>query len=245
LNDFHQNNRSFIDISIKYGQNLIFEDYAIDTDRSGILRINFQDSRGTLQMAINTFSNINEGELQFQILNSSDFYFRFNQSISLQRLEILDRLLSSEDFCRIFNIPLHIPVKISSDNPCSCTIYYLYRQLLPSIIPTPLCYMNMSRNEIQSAESACKFENQIYNCQQMEGEIQINIPQGICQNELKSNISKKNTPIFFLIILGGLTFGITCIYILYFSSTWNRFSKYYHHSRRHISVKYNSTIEQI
>lgn len=266
LNKFHQENRSFIDISIKRGQNLIFEDYAIDTDRSGILSIGFQDSRGTLQMAINAFSNINEGQLQFQIINSSDFYFRFNQSISLQRLEILDRWLSSEDLCRIFNIPSHIPVKLLSDNPCSCTVYYLYRQLLPSI-PTPLCYMNMSRNEIESAEIACAFENQIYNCQQMEGEIQINIPQRICQNEFKSNNpNKNNTFIFFLIIFGCLIFGI--IICIYFSSSSNLFSKYFHpsqrqrlpifsadsyqqltqinqqESRRQIGVTYNSTTEQ-
>ena len=225
LSNFHQIARSLIDISVKYGQNLIFEDYAIhniNTDRSGILGIGFQHSRGTLQMAINAFAN---DELQFRITNSSDFYLRFNRSTSLQRLEILDRWLYPEDLCRIFNIPSHIPVKLPADNPCSCTVYYLYRQLVPSI-SKPLCYMNMSRNEIEFSENACAFENQIYNCQQMEGDIQINIPQGMCQYEIKSKTPRKNMSIYFVIIFACLIFVITCIYILCFSSN----SKY---SRRH------------
>ncbi|CAF5218619.1 unnamed protein product, partial [Rotaria magnacalcarata] len=61
------------------------------------------------------------GELVFQILNSSDFYFRFNQSTSLQRLIILDPSLSSSDFCRIANIPAHISVKLLHTYQCSCT----------------------------------------------------------------------------------------------------------------------------
>jgi hypothetical protein len=174
-------------------------------------------------MAMNAFSN---DELQFRITNSSDFYLRFNRSTSLQRIEILDRSLFSEDLCRIFNIPSHIPVKLLPDNPCSCTVYYLYRRLIPSI-PKPLCYMNMSRNEIEFAENACAFENQIFNCRQMEGDIQINIPQGICQYEIKPNTPRKNTPIYFFIIFACLIFVITCVYILCFLSN----SKY---SKRHI-----------
>jgi hypothetical protein len=65
LKNFHQEDRSFLDIWIKYGKNLIFDDNAIqniDIWRSSIMRIGFQHSYGTLQMATNAFANINEGK---------------------------------------------------------------------------------------------------------------------------------------------------------------------------------------
>ncbi|CAF4920221.1 unnamed protein product, partial [Rotaria sp. Silwood2] len=137
-----------------------FEDNAIqniDIWRSSILRIGFQHSYGTLQMATNAFVNINEGqggEILFQIMNSTDFYFRFNQSITLERLEILDRILTDNDLCRIVDIPAHIPIKILSNNLCSCSVFYLYRRLRHILNPlvlkdlTPLCYFNMSLYDI-------------------------------------------------------------------------------------------------
>ncbi len=204
-------------------------------------------------------------------MNSSDFYFRFNQSISLQRLEIVDRLLSSNDLCRISNIPSHIPVKLLYDNQCSCTVYYLYRHLHHKLLPlilkdiTPICYYNMSLDEIEYAENECSFKNKIYDCQQMDGEIQINIPQGMCQTDFKSNkIDNKNSSfssfILLLLILSCCIFSIICIYILLSNkrrSFWNIFSKYrrqklsnysadsYHQeSQRKLIVTYNSTIDQ-
>jgi hypothetical protein len=68
LNHVHQEDQAQIDISIQYGQNLILEDYAIvttDVSRSSILKIGFQHSRGTLQMARNAFSKINNGKGKF------------------------------------------------------------------------------------------------------------------------------------------------------------------------------------
>lgn len=68
LNYLHQVDRSLLDIWIKYGKNLIFEDYSIqniDIWRSSIMRIGYQYSYGTLQMATNAFLNINEGNLFF------------------------------------------------------------------------------------------------------------------------------------------------------------------------------------
>jgi hypothetical protein len=207
-------------------------------------------------------------------MNSSDFYFRFNQSTSLQRLEILDRSLSSNDLCRISNIPSHIPVKLLYDNQCSCTVYYLYRhlrhKLLSSILKelTPICYFNMSLNEIEYAENECSFKNKIYDCQQMEGEIQINIPQGICKKDSKpnnnNNNSNRNSSIssffIFLSIFGCSIFCITCIYGIF---SRNSLPKYFHRrqklpihsansyqelnpqeSRRKFIVKYNSTTNQ-
>jgi hypothetical protein len=209
------------------------------------------------------------GELLFQIINSSDFYFRFNQSTSFQRLEIVDRSLSSQDLCRISNIPSHIPIKLLYDNQCSCTVYYLYRhlrhQLLPRILQelTPLCYFNMSLNEIEQAENECSFKNKIFDCQQMEGEIQIHIPQGLCQEN--SKLTKNSSFVFLFMILGCLIITITCICILFFNnqtslSFRNFIPKYFHHyrrqkspiysvdshqqeSRRKLIVKYNSTTE--
>ncbi len=178
-------------------------------------------------------------------MNSSDFYFRFNESTSLKRLEIIDRSLSSNDLCHIANIPSHIPIKLLYDNQCSCTVYYLYRhlhrKLLPSILKdlTPLCYINMSLDEIEYAEHRCSFTTKIYDCQQMEGQIQINIPQGICQDNFKltkTNTKTKSSFIFILIILGCLTFSITCIYILFSKHrrffSWNFLPNYFNHYRR-------------
>ncbi|CAF1387606.1 unnamed protein product [Rotaria sordida] len=252
LNNIYQEDQSLIDISIKYGQNLIFDDYAINNMyiyHSSILRIGFQHSRGTLQMAMNAFSNINEGQsgrLIFQIMNSSNFYFRFNQTSSLERIEIIDRSLSSNDFCRISNIPSHILVKLLFNNQCSCTIYYLYRYVYRKLLQsttlkdlTPFCYSNMSFDDIEYLENECLFKNKINNCQQIEGEIQINIPQGICQENLKLNqknkLEKNLSLKLILIIFGCLIFSITCIYILFSnnrrSSLWNLIPKYFHRYR--------------
>ncbi|CAF0896471.1 unnamed protein product [Rotaria sp. Silwood1] len=253
LNNIHQKNHSLIDISIKYGQNLIFDDYAINNMsiyNSSILTIRFQYSRGALQMAMNAFSNINQGQdgkLVFQIINSSNYYLRFNQLTSLERIEIIDRSLSSNDFCRISNIPSHILVKLLFHNQCSCTIYYLYRHLYRKLLRntlenlTPFCYSNMSFDDIEYTENRCSFKNKINNCQQMEGEIQMNIPQGICQENLKLNKNKSEKNLSFLslililIIIGCLIFTITCIYILFSNnrslSLSNFISKYFHHYR--------------
>lgn len=254
LKNFYQENQSLIDISVKYGQNLIFENYAIYY--SNILRIAFQHSRGTLQMATNAFSRINQSILEclpsnflnflflidadvkliFQITNSSDFYFRFNQSISFKLIEILDRFLSPNDFCRISNIPSHVPIKLLSDTSCSCTVYYLYRYHLDrSILKkiTPTCYSNMSSNEIELEENECSFENKISHCQQMDGEIQINIPQGICLKDLtptklyNNNNNKISSFIIFLILFPCLIFFITCIYVLFSNYRTSFLSKYF------------------
>ena len=66
ISNFHQEDRSLLDIWVRSGRNLIFEDYAIenvDIWRSSLMRIGFQYSSGTLQMATNAFMNINEGRL--------------------------------------------------------------------------------------------------------------------------------------------------------------------------------------
>ncbi|CAF4751261.1 unnamed protein product [Rotaria socialis] len=230
FNNIHQEDHSLIDISVKYGQNLIFDDYAINNmniNHSSMLKIGYQHSIGTLQMTMNSFSNINEGqggELVFQIMNSSDFYFRFNQSTSLQRLVILDPPLSSNDFCRIANIPAHISVKLLHTYQCSCTVYYLYRNLYRKIHPTdlrnlvPICYINMSLDDI---ENECSFSKQIYDCQQSATEIQINIPRGICENNSRSNKNqfKKRwtflSVVSILIIFSSMILTATCIYILF------------------------------
>ena len=94
----------------------------------------------------------------------------------------------------------------------------------------------MSLNQIESVENQCAFTNQIHNCQQMEGEIQINIPQGICQKDVKFNhpMTSISFPslMFVLIAFGCLIFVIICIHILYSSTFWNIFSKYLNTSRR-------------
>ncbi|CAF1556077.1 unnamed protein product [Adineta ricciae] len=260
LNNLHQEDRSFVDIWMKYGQNLIFEDYAInniDINKASILRIGFQYSRGTLQMATNAFLNVNEGqggEFIFQIMNSSDFYFRFNKTISLKLLEIVDRSLSSQDLCRVVNIPSHIPMKLLPDTSCSCTVYYLYRHLHRKLLQsdlnelTPTCYRDMSLDDLEYAEHECSFETKINNCQQMEGEIQIDIPRGICENNVrlmnknnnKQQPSKKKssftTAIFLLILVGCIIFAVSCMYVLFSKDkrlpSWDTLQKHLMHYRR-------------
>jgi hypothetical protein len=82
LNHFHQEDRSLLDIWIKYSKNLIFEDNAIkniDIWRSSVMRIGFQHSYGTLQMATNAFVNINEGEY------NNFLYFLFSSSFVINQ----------------------------------------------------------------------------------------------------------------------------------------------------------------
>lgn len=77
LIDFRQQDRSFLDIWIRHGKSLIFEDNSIqniDIWRSSILRIGFQHSSGTLQMATNAFSNIKEGNSCI-IFSIKEIYF--------------------------------------------------------------------------------------------------------------------------------------------------------------------------
>jgi hypothetical protein len=230
LKNFHQEDRSLIDIWIKYGRNLIFDNHAIqniDIWRSSIMRIGFQYSSGILQMKTNAFTNINEGqggELLFQIMNSSDFYFRFNQSITLERLEIVDRILYDNDLCRIVDIPSHIPVKLLQNNLCSCSVFYLYRRLRHTLNPlilkdlTPLCYFNLSLDEIENQENKCLFNKQISNCHRMQEKIDdIHIPNGICHNSFELNSKNQHNSssfLSFLFILTCFIFGLICIYLL-------------------------------
>jgi hypothetical protein len=178
-------------------------------------------------------------------MNSSDFYFRFNQSINLERLEIVDRILSDNDLCRIIDIPSHIPVKLLQDNLCSCSVFYLYRRLRHTLNPlimkdiTPVCYFNLSLDEIEREENKCSFTKQTHNCQQMQGQVHIHIPNAICekQTQLIHN-DRHNSSSFFslLLILTSFIIGLICIYIL---STRKRrliilnvFNKFSFYSRR-------------
>lgn len=220
LKDFHQEDQSLIDIWIKSSQNLLFDQNAIEYVNiygSSIMRIGYQYCRGKLQMSTNSFHDINEqqgGHLLFQIINSTDFSLRFNQTVQLERLEILDRILYDEDFCRIANIPSHIPVTLLNENVCSCSVFYLYRQLRHQLNPltlkdlTPMCYSRLSLNQIEYEEQKCQFKKQIKLCQQMDGDVRIEIPRAVCQQNffVKSNVkfhsnsSWKFSLIFFFLI---------------------------------------------
>lgn len=264
LKNFHQEDRSFIDIWVKYGQNLIFDNYAvqnIDIWRSSIMRIGFQYSSGTLQMATNAFTSINEGqggELLFQIMNSSDFYFRFNQSTILENLEILDRFLYDQDLCRISEIPSHVPIKLIQNNPCSCSVFYLYRRLRHTMNPfvlktiTPSCYSILSLDELEYEENKCSFDKEIINCQQMQGQVEIRIPKNMCQQKLQiSSSNPHNSTSFFPIVfvLTCLLFGLLCIYIL---STRKRryvilnlFNKFSFHRRQKLPIFTADSYQQL
>jgi len=160
-------------------------------------------------------------------MNSSDFYLRFNQSMTLERLEIVDRILSNNDLCRIIDIPAHLPVRLLRENLCSCSVFYLYRRLRHTMNPlvlkdlTPFCYSNLSLDEIEQEETRCSFNRQIYNCHQMHKKINIHIPNGKCHTKSQSNPNNSSSSFISLtfLLLLCFTFGIICIYIL---STYKR-----------------------
>ena len=193
-------------------------------------------------MGPNAFTQINEGqggELLFQIINSSDFYFRFDSSTNLERLEMIDRIFTDDDLCRISEIPGHLPVKLMKNNPCSCSVYYLYRQLRHSLNPlllkelTPLCYSDLPLNQIEHQELKCQFEKSISHCQER---VEIHIPQGICQK--KSNILPHISSSSFSVIISLICFilGLSCIYILSTSKRrmiiWRYIQKIFLYPRR-------------
>ena len=184
----------------------------------------------------------------FQIRNSSDFYFRFNQSITLERLEILDRILFDNDLCRVIDIPAHIPIKILSNNLCSCSVFYLYRRLRHTLSPlalkelTPTCYFKMSLDEIEREEHHCSFSRRIHECHQMQGKVKIYIPGEMCHRISKlvdHNRSNSSSYFSVIFILTCLLIGFMCIYILsthrrqlFISNIFNKFS--FHCHCRHV-----------
>lgn len=74
LKNIQQENQSLIDITNKYGQNLIFENNAIYY--SNILKIAFEYSKGTIQMATNAVSQTNQSisTMDVYILNIIFFF---------------------------------------------------------------------------------------------------------------------------------------------------------------------------
>lgn len=166
--------------------------------------------------------SVQGGAILFQIINSTDFYFRFNQSIQLERLEIVDRILSDNDLCRISEIPSHIPIKVPQESLCSCSTFYLYRQLRHKLSPTelnkllPNCYLRLSLDEIENGEHKCAFNKKIDNCRQMQGDVKVHIPNGLCQKNARSSKSHRYRPslLSFIFILICLVSGIACVYTL-------------------------------
>ncbi|CAF1381530.1 unnamed protein product [Adineta steineri] len=251
IKNIHQQEQSLLDIWIKYGRNLIFQENSIqniDIQHSSIMRIGYQYSYGTLQMDLNAFANINEGrggELLFQIMNSSDFSLRFNQSIILEQLEIVDRILTDQDLCRIIDIPSHIPVKLLNENLCSCSVFYLYRHLRHSLNPlilkdlTPLCYINLPLDEIEQEENKCLFDKQISYCHQMQKQNNIETPNGKCSKKSLVISNTQHNSVSYLSLISifiCIIFGLLSIYILkkrqrylFISNIFNKFSFYYHH----------------
>ena len=163
----------------------------------------------------------------FQLINASDFYFRFNQSFQLQRLEIVDRLFTDEaDLCRLVEIPSHLPVKLLSAQPCSCPVFYLYRRLRHTFKPSllkdlvPACYSNMSLDRLESEEKRCAFAEHTRHCQQMQGQVTIELPIGLCQQPVHEKSVHSHGSYFSSIGVLGSLIGILAL--LYFLSTEKR-----------------------
>lgn len=121
----------------------------------------------------------------------------------MKRLKIIDRWLTSADFCRISTIPSDFVIELPMDNPCSCAMYYLSRHYR---IPPSTCPRNISLE--------CDFNDQLSNCHQMEGEIQINIPREICSKEIPSIPSKESRSKFLFLISCLLLVSLICVIIL-------------------------------
>ena len=155
-------------------------------------------------------------------MDSADFYFRFNRSTTLERLEIVDRIFSDNDFCRIIDIPAHIPIKLLEDNLCSCSVFYLYRRLRHTLNPLvlkgliPLCYFNLSLDQIEREENKCSFNKRISQCHQIHQQKYILIPNQICHNKSQLIPNKRHNSSSFLsfIFVTCFIFGLICIYLL-------------------------------
>lgn len=156
-------------------------------------------------------------------MNSSDFYFRFNRSIKLERLEIVDRILTNDDLCRVVDIPSHIPIKMLRDNLCSCSVFYLYRHLRHTLNQlvlkdlTPSCYLKLPLDEIEQKENQCSFNQQIKNCHQMQGEVNIYVSNRICPKKSPLLTKKQyhtSTSASSIFILICFITVLVCIYIL-------------------------------
>jgi hypothetical protein len=251
INYVRQEDRSLLDIWIKYGKNLVFDDRSvqnIDIWRSSFMRIGFQYSSGRLQIATNAFSHINEGkftarptlfflllsdgrvldmrvfvsgqggELLFQIVNSTDFDFRFNRSIRLERVEILDRTLNDDDLCRIMNIPGHMPMKLPAEQTCSCPVFYLYRHLRHTLSPSnlkelvPACYSSMSLDQVELEQGRCAFEQRIAQCSTRDVRIRTELCQHRRQSRLGTRPSSSYLPSTLLVVCFLLATGL--IYVL-------------------------------
>lgn len=83
-------------------------------------------------------------------------------------------------------------------------MYYLTRHR------SSICPMNISLQ--------CDLTNQISNCQQMEGEIQINIPRNICPKEIHKNSSNNSRSNFVFVIPCLFLVGLVCLMFLKISS---------------------------
>ena len=167
-------------------------------------------------------------------MNSTDFYFRFNQTIRLEKLEIVDRMLTNEDLCRISNIPSHIPIKLSYNQKCSCSVFFLYRRLHHTLSPTvlrdlvPSCYSSLSFDQIEKEELKCSFDQEIHNCYQMQGLIDIEIPRGLCHHQGSSMTKTSNLSTNYshsLFIFLGVV--LTIVFLFLFSTQSRRFPTFH------------------
>ncbi|UJR35122.1 hypothetical protein I4U23_027893 [Adineta vaga] len=191
----------------------------LDIQRSSMMRIGYFHSTGILHTDSNAFVNVHrdhDSQFLFQIVNSSDFYLRY---LNLTSLEIVDRMLTDEDLCRIHDIPSHIPVKLIPETSCSCSIFYLYRHLHRILNPlmlkdlTPLCYFHLSPDEIEHEERKCLFQKQISRCNQIEKYQNLSISPGKCyQNSIYSH--KSSSFISLVLTLPAMSFILICIYLI-------------------------------
>ena len=163
------------------------------------------------------------------MINASDFYFRFNQSFQLQRLEILDRLFTDEaDLCRLIEIPSHLPVKLLSAQPCSCPVFYLYRRLRHTFKPSllkdlvPSCYSNMSLDRLEYEEKQCSFAEHAKHCQQMQGQVTIEVPKGLCHRQTSEKSAHHSHHGSYSSSIGVLSCLISILALIYFLSTQKR-----------------------
>lgn len=191
----NQDTSSLFGLSIQESNNLIFDIKSISKfsqKTRSKAKISFNQNRGLLYQPSSVFDRIIQD-------STSDIEYEFDHIQRLKfppraipRLILLgknDTILNSnskpkqisisyhlkdDNFCSIIDIPSDILVKLPFETKCTCTIFYLYRNLraLKSdtlwINHTPNCYKNTFHNggfdRIKLKEKNCNFDKRVLEC---------------------------------------------------------------------------------
>ncbi len=108
-----------------------------------------------------------------QLLNS--LYPNFGKSNRPNRINLLEYVIQSEDFCKVADLPSDLILQLAPKTPCTCPVYYLYRMLRGSkpandswLSYVPQCYQRsiIDKEDLDQIELNCEFERLINDCRE-------------------------------------------------------------------------------